>query len=220
MSKGLSRLRTRSQRIKDFLTFPLRAFILFHDDRWGLSSLASERFNYVAVEVQGSCLDIGCGYDNRFITEYLKGNGVGIDVFPYKGLAKENIVEDLTHLPFPDASFDSVTFIANLNHAPKPQRDAELAESLRVLRSGGNVLVTMGLPIIEVIVHKLVWLYDRFLGTRVDMDSERGMQEGEDYFLTEAEICERLQRAGFRRIVRKPFWTQWGMNRLYIGWKE
>ncbi len=220
MNQPSPRLRSRSQRLKDFLTFPLRAFTLFHDDRWGLSSLASERFDYVAAEVQGYCLDIGCGYGNRFITEYLNGNGTGIDVFPYEGLARENIVEDLTRLPFPDASFDSVTFIANLNHAPEPQRDAELAESFRVLRSGGNILVTMGLPMIEVIVHKVVWLYDRLLGTRVDMDSERGMQEGEDYYLTRAEILERLKRAGFRRILRKPFWTQWGLNRLYIGWKE
>ena len=220
MSRVVPVLRTRSQRLKDLLTFPLRAFTLFHDDRWGLSSLASERFDYVAAEVQGYCLDIGCGYGNRFIRDYLKGNGIGIDVFPYEGLAKENIVKDLTHLPFPDASFDSVTFIANLNHAPRSQRDAELAESFRVLRNGGNILLTMGLPIIEVIVHKVVWVYDRFLGTRVDMDSERGMQEGEDYYLTDAEIRERLGRAGFGRIERKPFRTQWGMNRLYIGWKE
>ena len=211
--------RTRAQKIKDFLTFPLRAFTLFHEDRWGLSSLASERFDYVASEVTGRCLDIGCGYGNRFVTEYLKGNGVGIDVFPYEGIAKENIVEDLTRLPFPDASFDSVTFIANLNHAPEPQRDAELAESFRVLRAGGNIVVTMGLPIVEVIVHKVVWFYDRFFKTKVDMDSERGMEEGEDYFLTDAEIRERLARAGFRKIVRKPFWTQWGLNRMYIGWK-
>jgi ubiquinone/menaquinone biosynthesis C-methylase UbiE len=220
MSRVVPVLRTRSQRLKDLLTFPLRAFTLFHDDRWGLSSLASERFDYVAAEVQGYCLDIGCGYGNRFIRDYLKGNGIGIDVFPYEGLAKENIVKDLTHLPFPDASFDSVTFIANLNHASRSQRDAELAESFRVLRNGGNILLTMGLPVIEVIVHKVVWAYDRFLGTRVDMDSERGMQEGEDYYLTDAEIRERLGRAGFGRIERKPFRTQWGMNRLYIGWKE
>jgi ubiquinone/menaquinone biosynthesis C-methylase UbiE len=212
--------RNQSQRIKDFITFPLRAFTIFHEDRWGLSSLASERFDYVAAEVRGHCLDVGCGYGNRFVTEYLGGNGVGIDVFPYEGLARENIIKDLTHLPFPDASFDSVTFIANLNHAPEPQRDSELAEAFRVLRRGGNIIVTMGVPFIEVIVHKVVWLYDRFLGTKVDMDSERGMEEGEDYFLTEAEIRERLARAGFREILRKPFWTQWGLNRLYVGWKK
>jgi hypothetical protein len=46
------------------------------------------------------------------------------------------------------------------------------------------------------------------------------MEEGEEYYLTDAEIRERLTRAGFRRIVRKPFVTQWGLNRLYVGWKE
>jgi SAM-dependent methyltransferase len=213
-------LRTSSQKIKDFLTFPLRAFTLFHEDRWGLSSLASERFDYAACAVTGRCLDIGCGYGNRFVTEYLGGNGIGIDVFPYAGLTPEQIVEDLTHLPFPDASFDSVTFIANLNHAPESQRDPELAESFRVLRADGNIIVTMGLPIIEIIVHQVVWLYDRFLKTNVDMDSERGMEEGESYFLTDAEIRIRLARAGFHRIVRRSFWTQWGLNRMYVGWKD
>jgi hypothetical protein len=66
----MTMLRTRSQHVKDFLTFPLRAFTLFHDDRWGLSSLASERFDYVAAEVRGRSLDVGCGYGNRFITGY------------------------------------------------------------------------------------------------------------------------------------------------------
>ncbi len=212
--------RSPSQKLKDFLTFPLRALTLFHDDRWGLSSLASERFDYVATEVTGRCLDIGCGYGNRFVTDYLNGNGIGIDVFPYAGLTEEQIVKDLTHLPFPDASFDSVTFIANLNHAPESQRDPELAEAFRVLRRGGNVIVTMGLPFVEIVVHQVVWFYDRFLKTNVDMDSERGMEEGEAYFLTDAEIRERLARAGFTRLVRKPFWTQLGLNRMYVGWKE
>jgi len=212
-------MRSRRQKIKDFLTFPLRALILFHDDRWGLSSLASERFDYVASEVQGYCLDIGCGYSNRFVREYLGGHGVGIDVYPYAGLTEENLVPDLTHLPFADHSFDTVTFIANLNHAPESQRDAELAEAFRVLRPGGRIIVTMGLPWVEILVHKLVWFYDRFLGINVDMDSERGMQEGESYFLTEDEICLRLTRAGFQHIVRKPFWTQWGLNRMYLARK-
>ncbi len=211
--------RSSSQKIKDFLTFPLRAFTLFHEDRWGLSSLASERFDYVASEVQGYCLDIGCGYGNRFVREYLNGHGIGIDIYPYTGLTEENLIEDFTHLPFPDASFDTVTFIANLNHAPQSQRDAELAEAFRVLRPGGRIIITMGLPLVEWIVHKVVWLYDRLLGLHVDMDSERGMQEGESYYLTEDEIRQRLIRAGFQNITRKPFWTQWGLNRMYIAHK-
>jgi len=76
------------------------------------------------------------------------------------------------------------------------------------------------LPLAEWIIHRLVWFYDRFLGTRVDMDSERGVDEGETCFLSDSEIHERLVRAGFRNITRKSFLTQWGLNRLYVGWKD
>jgi ubiquinone/menaquinone biosynthesis C-methylase UbiE len=129
-------------------------------------------------------------------------------------------VDDLTVFPFADATFGTVTFIANLNHVPRSKRDAELAEALRVLRPGGNIVVTMGHPVAEVLVHKLVWLYDRLLGTRFDMDTERGMHEEEEYFLTDVEIVERLARAGFRDIAKKRFASQWGLNHLFVGWKQ
>ena len=50
-----------------------------------------------------------------------------------EGLA-EQIVEDMTKFPFESDSFDSVTFIANLNHVPRSMRDQELAEAFRCLR--------------------------------------------------------------------------------------
>lgn len=215
-SKG----RSQRQRILDAVSFPIRAVCLFHEDGWGLSSLATERFDYVAREVTGRCLDIGCGYYNRFVTEFLGGNGVGVDVHQYEGLTPENIVEDPTSLPFEDSSFDSVTFIANINHIPEPLRDAELSEAFRVLRAGGNVVVTMGNPVAEVLVHKLVGLYDRLLHTRYDMDTERGMEADESYYLTDREITSRLKRAGFSAIRKKYFATQWGLNHLFVGWKQ
>ncbi|MEW5870293.1 MAG: methyltransferase domain-containing protein [Chloroflexota bacterium] len=212
--------RSTSQKTKDFLTFPLRALTLFHRDRWGLSSLASERFDYVAAQVTGYCLDVGCGRDNRFVVEYLHGNGKGIDVYPYEGLSAENLVEDITHFPFPEAAFDSVTFIANINHVPRPQRDLELAEAYRVLKPGGNIIVTMGNPLAEVLVHKVVWLYDTLFKTHYDMDNERGMHAGEEYYLTDAEITTRLARAGFQRLTKHHFTTQWNLNHLFVGWKK
>lgn len=211
--------RSNRQKWLDFLTFPLRALTLFERDRWSLSSLATERFDYVAREVRGYCLDVGCGRHNRFVREFLEGDGKGIDVFPYEGLSEENLVTDLTRFPFPDASFDSLTFIANLNHVPKSQRDVELAEAYRCLKGGGNIIVTMGNPLAEILVHKLVAFYDRVLGTRFDVDSERGMHEEEEYYLTDAEIRARLTRAGFRNMAKKFFWTQWGLNHLFVGWK-
>jgi SAM-dependent methyltransferase len=188
------------QKFKDFITFPLRAVSLFDDNHFGLSSLRTERFDYVAREVRGFCLDVGCGRNNRFIRETLAGNGKGIDVFAYEGLEKENIVKDITHFPFDD--------------------DLELAEACRCLRPGGNIIVTMGNPLAELLVHRLVAIYDRLFKTNIDVDTERGMEEEEEYYLTDAEIHTRLERAGFRRIHKKYFGTQWGLNALFVGWKD
>jgi SAM-dependent methyltransferase len=209
------RKRTRIQKIIDFITFPCRALVL-HDgvDRWGLTSLASERYEYVCRQVIGHCLDVGCGPYNRLINQFLAGDGKGIDIYPYPGLTRNNLVNDISSLPFA-----SVTWVANINHVPKSLRDSELAESLRVLKPGGNIIITMGRPWAEILVHKLVAFYDRALGTRLDIDSERGMSDEEDYYVVRDEIIERLQRVGFRNIERKLFWTQWGLNQLFVGWK-
>ena len=147
------------------------------------------------------------------------GGGQGIDVYAYEGLTKEQIVEDMSHFPFADATFDTVTFIANLNHVPRESRDAELGEAFRCLRSGGNIVVTMGNPVAEILVHKLVWCYDRLLGTRLDVDSERGMLEGEEYYLLDTEIRARLAAAGFVNVRKKYFLAQWCLNHLLTGEK-
>jgi len=64
-------MRSKLQTIKDFITFPFRAVILFEKDSFGLSSLQTERYSYVLKEVKGKCLDIGCGRNNRFIKEFV-----------------------------------------------------------------------------------------------------------------------------------------------------
>ncbi len=211
--------RIRTQKLKDFIFFPLRAITLHDNDRWGLTSLASERFEYVAQEVIGDCLDVGCGKNNRFIVEYCEGHGQGIDVYPYEGLSEENIVRDMSRFPFKNAFFDSVTFIANLNHVPRSIRDIELQEAFRCLRPGGNIIVTMGNPLAEILVHKVVYWHDRFLGTNYDMDAERGMGEEEEYYLMDSEIVKRLSLAGFNNITKKYFLTQWCLNHLFVAWK-
>ena len=210
-------MRTRRQTLLDFISFPLRAVTLIETNRWNLSSLASERFDYVAKHVKGYCLDVGCGKHNRFIQEYLNGHGRGIDLFPYEGLTAEHIVADMTHFPFADSTFDSVTFIANINHVPKSLRDTELTEAYRCLKPGGNIIVTMGNPLAELLIHKVLHWYDTFLGTNYDVDGERGMHEEENFYLTNSEINARLIRAGFTSVAKKYFLTQWGFNHLFIG---
>jgi SAM-dependent methyltransferase len=216
---GVSPPRSFFQKSIDFVTFPIRALTLFEDDRWGLSSLRSERFEIAARETQGYTLDVGCGKDNLFVTKYLKGHGKGIDIYPYPGLSEEHLVKSFSRFPGHADEYSSVTFIACLNHCPRSQRDSELSEAHRVLRPGGNVIITMGQPVAEVLVHRLVYYYDKFLGTHVDMDSERGMSGEEAYYLTEIEILERLTKAGFVAIRKRYFWTQWFLNRVYTGTK-
>jgi hypothetical protein len=56
--------------------------------------------------------------------------------------------------------------------------------------------------------------------TKLDVDHIRGMHTDEAYFLSHSEIIERLQKAGFSGIQKKRFFTQWGLNAMYIGWKS
>lgn len=213
------KLRPPAQIAKDFITFPVRALTLFVNDRWGLSSLKSERFDYVAREVKGYCLDVGCGRGNKFVKDYLNGKGVGIDVFKYEGLAEENIVQDITHFPFADNTFDSVTFIANLHHVPIPLRDLELAEAYRCLKPKGNIIVTVVNPVAGILVHKLVEFYSHIFDIKIDEDCDRGMHEEESYYVTHSEVVQRLQKAKFQNLTKKYFMTQWGLNHLVVGWK-
>ncbi len=141
-------------------------------------------------------------------------------MYPYEGLTKENLVKDITRFPFQNGTFDSVTFIANINHIPQSKRDFELAEAYRCLKKGGNIVVTMGSAVSELISHALVWFYDRLFKTHYDMDNQRGMNPEEAYYLKSREIKQRLAHAGFINIQRKAFLTQWGLNAMYIGWKN
>ncbi len=212
-------MRSGKQKIVDFFTFPLRAITLFYTDKWGLSCQATERYDYASQEVRGYCLDVGCGPNNRFIKEFLNNNGIGIDVYKYDGLEDENIIKDMSHLPYKNNIFDSVTFLANINHVPKDRRDSELSEAYRVLKSSGNIVITMGNPLAETVVHKVIALHDRIFKSKQDVDSERGMEEGEEYYLTDTEIKNRLTKAGFSNIKKRFFVTQWGLNHLFTAFK-
>jgi ubiquinone/menaquinone biosynthesis C-methylase UbiE len=91
-------------------------------------------------------LDVGCG--NGWSTFLFRKEGhdaVGADLpaGPREAQAVDRllpyIAADVQQLPFDDETFDAVAMHAVLEHVPKPER--ALAESVRVLRTGGRLIV-------------------------------------------------------------------------------
>ena len=151
----------------------------------------------------GRLLDLGCG-ENRLVREYRAagGEGVGLDVHPWPGA--DLLVADSARLPYPDGGFETVTFVASLNHIPN--REAVVREAARLLAPGGRAVVTMLSPAVGALWHRLAfWDPDRH---------ERGMRPGERFGLAPAEVEALFVAAGLRPVARRRF--SWGLNRLYL----
>ena len=160
------------------LFFPYRA--LFKQLGFGsfILSLEEERMLRVAKYCKGRVLDVGCGPNNKFIRN-IYSNGIGIDFFPYEGV--EMVHDDPTKLPFEDSSFDTVTLNAVGGHIPRDLRKQEFREFTRVLRQGGRLVMTEGEPITQYLHHKWIFILDKVFGTNIDVDTQRGMEAGEEY---------------------------------------
>ncbi len=191
------------QHVWDFVGAPLR-MILLPDDwstRLGLTSLEEERISHVLPHLRGELLDIGAGR-NRLVQRY--GQGVGVDVHDWGGGTVR--IEDAADLPFPEHSYDSVSFVACLNHIPN--RAAALVEAWRVLRPGGRVVLTMIDPFLGTIGH-CIWWYSE--------DKKRPIAEGERDGLWPREVLQLCQDAGFGQAEHHRF--QYGLNHLFVAIK-
>ena len=163
-------------------------------------ALARRRVAAVLPHVNGRLLDVGCG-SNTLVRHY--ANGIGVDVHPWPGA--DVIVRDTAALQWESESFDTITIVAALNHIPN--RAAVLKECRRVLRPGGRVVVTMLPPRTSRLWH---WL-------RAPWDADqrdRGMQPGEVYGFTTAELLDMFGRAGFTLLLQRRFML--GFNCVYV----
>lgn len=189
----------------NFLTVPIRLMIpqpLLAKMPF-LRTNEDERLYRVLAEYRGAALDIGCG-NNRVIKTYRSEGhrGLGVDVYSWEG--PDMIVEDTAILPFDSQSFDTISFVACLNHIPN--RGEVLLEARRLLKPGGCVVITNLTPRISYIWHKIaVWDRDQ---------KTRGMNDGEVWGFTDKQLQSLLSSAGFRLTKRKHF--MWGLNNLYI----
>jgi ubiquinone/menaquinone biosynthesis C-methylase UbiE len=95
-------------------------------------------------------LDVGCGTGEQ-LASYAKPGCelIGIDLSPSmlevasRKLASSArlLLEDATHMSFPDASFDLVTCVLALHEMPAEDRPHVVAECRRVTKSGGHILL-------------------------------------------------------------------------------
>lgn len=185
----------------DFMGIPFR-LVLF-DQKWlpkfGWTTLEEERLNAILPYIKGHLLDIGAG-SNTLVKRY--GNGIGVEVYDWGGGAL--VVEDTSRLPFDDRTFDTITFVACLNHIP--YRQAVLHEAKRLLKPGGQLIITMINPFLGNIGHAL-WWYD-------EHRERGGMEEGEVGGLWKWEILQMCESEGFQLQIHQRF--VYGMNNLYL----
>lgn len=207
--------KSSAQTAWDFCTAPFRMAILpdLVSERCHMTSLRAERFAAVLPHLRGRVLDIGAG-DNMLVRLYRKyaeqigatssdaTDSVGADIMDWGSDCR--IIEDAANLPFKDDSFDTVSFIACINHIIK--RGDALKEAKRVVRPGGRVLITMIGPLIGKVGHA-IWWYSEDKHREVDKDELMGMSPGE--------IRELLKAAGFELELEKRF--VYGLNWLYVA---
>ena len=206
---ALRRPKTLLQAVYDFLGAPLRMILLpdHLSERLHLTSLRAERLARVLPVLSGRILDVGAG-DNMLINLHRNSGldradqSVGVDVVDWGGDCM--ILPDCSRLPFPDASFDTVSFVACINHIP--ERSDALKEAHRVLRPGGRIVLTMIGRFIGGIGHAIWWYSE---------DKHREIAAGEVMGMDGAEIRELLSSAGFSPPREQTF--LYGLNTLYVA---
>ena len=162
------------------------------------TSLEDERLRAVMPHIRGRLLDVGAG-PNTLARTY-GPEAIGVDVHDHGGGAL--IVPDTRQLPFADGSFDTVTFLACLNHIP--YRQEVLVEARRLLRPGGRILITMISRFLGLVGHKIWWYSE---------EKHRPMDEAEEWGLDEKEVQALVANAGLCITHHSTF--VYGMNNLY-----
>ena len=170
-----------------------------------LTPIDDERVIMALRYAKEKVLDVGCGA-NIFVKSY--GNGIGVDVYPWEGV--DQVIKNAARLPFPDRSFDTISFLACLNHIKN--RDKALIEARRVLKKNGQLLITMIPPRLGAFIHWLRYKNDPDHLKRTINHSKEVLG------MSDETIESLLKNAGFQLVAKKRF--VFGMNTLYVAHKK
>lgn len=197
---------SKMQVILSRIAFPLLSLLSREQSlKLGLTPIDDERVIISLKNAHGKLLDIGCGANN-FVKSY--GNGTGVDVANWDGV--DVVVKDTSKLPFKDASYDTVSYLACLNHIPN--RDDAVIEAYRVTKKGGTIIITMITPLLGKFIHW--WRFKN------DPDhQERHLDhEHELMGMSPGHIKSIVEKAGFVGLKRKRF--VFGLNNIYTAHKK
>jgi SAM-dependent methyltransferase len=172
----------------------------------GLTPIDDERVIMALRYAKGSVLDIGCGANN-FVRSY-PGKGVGVDVYPWEGV--DQVIKSAAKLPFDNNAFDTVSYLACLNHIPN--RAESLKDAYRVTKKGGRIIVTMVPPLWGSFIH---WLRFRNDPDHQDRDIDH---DHELLGMHSSHVRSLMKDAGFTNIRQKRF--VFGINAVYTGEKK
>ncbi len=162
------------------------------------------RFRTVLPHINGKLLDIACGY-NQLVREYYQ-SGTGVDITSY-GYEDIQVAKDFSHLDFEDATFDTITILAALNHIPN--REKVLKEAFRLLKKDGRIIITMIPPRFSKFWH--------FIRRPWADEIEKDFEHGQVFGIDDKELTRLLQEPGFKIILKKKFMLR--INTMIIAKK-
>lgn len=183
---------------------------------WFEKMLAYFRYSKINKYLKGwkpRCVDIGCGFNGRFLRSISAKieSGYGVDLrandATYGNVQVINNESLGGKLPLTDGSIDIVFMLAVMEHLD----DCSLliAEGARVLESGGLFIATT--PTVGA-----KWLLE-FLSFKLHMISKESILEHKHYYI-EKELRELFEKNGLAVARYSKF--QFGFNQIIVGKKN
>lgn len=168
--------------------------------------------NYIQSDPKPTCVDIGCGFNGRFLrsisSKILKGYGIDIraNTKTYGNIEVINNSNVNGAIPLDDSSVDRVFMLAVIEHL---DMDTNLvSEGARVLKKDGLFILTTPTPFSKPILE--------FLSFKLHLISTESIAEHKHYW-TEDELKKKFSENGLSVVRYSKF--QIGCNQLIIGKK-
>lgn len=123
-----------------------------YDDQRSLDAVDNDALQAFAADIppDARLLDLGCGGGRGALETFENHGTVGLDFSTAQlSLARERVdaglvLGDMATLPFEDRAFDAVTALYSVIHLPVEQHRTVYDEVARVLRPGGQFLLSIG----------------------------------------------------------------------------